>query len=287
MPDTFTPVTAAPATSLRDETFDLARLADYHLLAVAAPGRLRLAALDAMRHKVLVFEDLPLAGPAALPALAAGHDLLRQPGWGRVRVGLAGQAFTLLPSSLYRPGDEAAYLALHHPLAPSEQALAYLSLPPADLALLFAADQALARWLAATHGPAGRLLPQAAGLLAGLRQQPGTAPRSLFLSLADGELTAVVLGKHLEMCNVYAVSTAEDVAYYAILVMQELGLNPDQDQVTIWGELTGDSATFGLLSTYIRHLRFGSRPFGLHYTYRLNEVAEHRHFDLFGLAFCG
>ena len=287
MPDTFTQAAPAPTTSLRDEGFDPTRLADYHLLAVVAPGRLRLAALDAMRHKVLAFEDLPLRGATALPALAAGHDLLGQPGWGRVRVGLTGQAFTLLPTSLYRPGDEAAYLALHHPLAATEQALTYLTPPPADLALLFAADQGLARWLAATHGPAARLLPHAAGLLAGLRQQPGTAPRALYLNLADGELTALVLGRQLELCNVYPVSTAEDVAYYAILVMQELGLNPDQDTVTIWGELTGDSVAFSLLSTYIRHLRFGNRPFGLHYTYRLNEVAEHRHFDLFGLAFCG
>ena len=95
-----------------------------------------------------------------------------------------------------------------------------------------------------------------------------------------------MLGAQLEFCNVFAVSTPEDVVYYTILTMQELGLSPDQDAVTVWGELTSDSATFALLATYVRHLRFGNRPFGLHYSYRLNELAESRHFELFSLAFC-
>jgi hypothetical protein len=153
---------------------------------------------------------------------------------------------------------------------------------------LFAAPAGVVQWLQQVHGPSARLLPQASALLAGLLHQrgPGAAPRQLYLSLADQELTAVVLSTQVEFCNAFTVSTAEDVAYYTILVMQELGLNPDQDAVTIWGELTSDSATFALLSTYVRNLRFGTRPFGLQYFYYLNEVADYRHFDLFSLAFC-
>ena len=277
--------------SLRDDTFYPSNTAAYHLYALAAPGRLRLAMLDAARQKVVAFEELPLGQPADLPGLAANHELLSCVGWARVRLALAGRAFTLLPAPLFRPGDETRYLQPHHALAATEEALAYplpLAAPATDVVSLFAADRGLVEWLAATFGPAGRLLPQPGALLAGLlhQQGPATTPRHLYLSLADQELTAVVLGPTLEFCNVFTISTAEDVVYYTILVMQELGLNPDQDAVTIWGELTADSATFTLLSTYVRHLRLGARPFGLQYSYRLNELADHRHFDLFSLAFC-
>ena len=283
---------AAPALGrLRDDTFDLTKPAAYQLDVLLTAGRCRLAALETSRQKVVAFEDFPLATPAALPALAAGHDLLGRPGWARVRLALGGSAFTLLPAPLFRPGDEAAYLQLHHPLAPAEAASSY-ALPPTspahELVSVFAADAALADWLRATHGPEARLLHHTSALLAGLLHQRGpvTTTRHLFLNLSDHELTLVVLGAQLEFCNVFPVSTPEEVVYYTILVMQELGLNPDQDVVTIWGELTSDSATFKLLSTYVRYLRFGSRPFGLHYCYRLNEVAECRHFELFSLAFC-
>jgi hypothetical protein len=280
----------APTLSLRDETFDATNPTAYHLYALASPGRLRLAVLDAARQKIVAFDDLPLAELAALPTVAA-TTLLGQPGWARLRLGLAGRATPLLPAPLYRTGDEAAYLRLHHELAPDEEPLAYtlaLPAPATDIVSLFAAPASLVQWLQQVHGPSARLLPQASALLGGLLHQrgPSAAPRQLYLNLADQELTAIVLGTQVDFCNSFTVSTAEDVAYYTILVMQELGLNPDQDLVTIWGDLTADSATFALLSTYVRQLRFGTRPFGLQYFYYLNEVADYRHFDLFSLAFC-
>lgn len=283
---------AAETVRLRDETFDPTNPTAYYLYALAAPGRLRVAVLDTARQKIVALDDQPLGLPADLPALAATHELLGRPGWGRVRLGLGSRAFTLLPAPLFRAGDEAAYLAAHHALAPSETALAYplpLAAPATDVVALFAADSGLDHWLHDTYGPAARLLPQPVALLAGWLHQRGPAVpvRQLYLSLAYQELTAVVLGARLEFCNVFTVSTPEDVVYFTILVMQELGLSPDQDFVTIWGELTGDSAVFGLLGTYVRNLRFGTRPFGLRYTYRLNELAEHRYFDLFSLALAG
>jgi hypothetical protein len=290
---TFASSPAAPAANLRDDTFDLANLGAYQLAVLVAGGRCCLAVLETARQKIVVLEDLALAAPAALPALAAGHELLGRTGWGRVRVAVGGGAFTLVPAPLFRPGDEASYLRLHHTLAPTEQAAAY-TMPPGspatELVSIFAADAALADWLHATHGPEARLLHHTSPLLAGLlyQQGPTAPPRQLSLHLAGSELTLLALGKQqLEFCNVFAVSTPEDVVYYTILTMQELGLSPDQEAVTMWGELTSDSSTFALLATYIRHLRFGNRPFGLHYSYRLNELAECRYFELFSLAFCG
>jgi hypothetical protein len=283
---------APPALlSLRDDTFDPANPAAYQFDVLVASGHCRIAVLDVSREKVVVFEDYPLATVAELPALAASHDLLSRTGWARVRLALGGGAFTLLPAPLFRPGDEATYLELHATLASDDIAYAY-ALPPAspahELVSVFAANGAVANWLHNTHGAKARLVHHTSALLAGLLHQRGpvTTTRHLFLNLNEQELTAVVLGFQLEFCNVFTVNTPEDVVYYTILVMQEMGLSPDQDVVTIWGELTKESATYKLLNTYVRYLRFGSRPFGLQYCYRLNEVDECRHFDLFSLAFC-
>jgi hypothetical protein len=284
-------VLPTPTVHLHDDAFDPANPAAYHLDVLVAAGHLSLVVREATRQKIVVLEEYPLAAPAALPALAAGHELLGQPGWAGVRVALGGGAFTLLPAPLFRAGDEDAYLALHHALGASEQAVAY-RLPPGsaahELVSIFAADTALADWLRATHGPASQLLHHTSALVAGLLHQRGSVAtaRQLYLHLVGHELTLLVLGTQLEFCNVFTISTPEDVVYYTILVMQELGLSPDQDTVTIWGELASDSAIFARLSTYVRHLRFGRRPFGLSYSYRLNELAESRYFELFSLAFC-
>jgi hypothetical protein len=276
---------------LHDEAFDPARLGAYHLDILLTEGHCRLTVRETARQKVMVLEDWTLAHATALPTLAAGHEWLGRTGWAGVRLALGGGAFTLLPATLFRPGDEATYLQLHHALEATEQAWAY-ALPPGspahELVSIFATETTVAEWLRATHGPAARLLHHTSALLAGLLHQRGPAAptRQLYLHLTGPELTLVVLGAQLEFCNVFAISTPEDAVYYTILVMQELGLHPDQDTVTIWGDLTSESAIFTLLRTYVRHLRFGNRPFGLQYSYRLNELAESRHFELFSLAFC-
>ena len=211
--------------------------------------------------------------------------VLGQRGWNAVRLAVTGRAFTLLPAPLFRAGDEAAALRLHH-TATATETVRHTTHPGLELVNVFAADAALADWLAATHGAAGRLLHHTSAFLAGLVHQRGAAsPRRLYLSPGPQELTLVVMGPHLEYCNVFACTTAEDVVYYTILVMQELGLDPDADEVTVWGELTPDSAVFSLLRTYVRNVRFGPRPADVQYSYRLNDVFEYRYFDLLSLHF--
>jgi len=270
---------------LRDETFDPANPAAYNLYLLAGPARLYLAAVDVERQKFVALEEHVLAG-GGLPALASQHDFMGQRGWNAVRLAVTGRAFTLLPAALFRPGDETAALRLHHTTAPTET-VRHTSHPGMELVNVFAADAPLASWLATTHGATGRLLHHTSALLAGLVHQRGAAaPRRLYLNPGQQELTLVVLGQHLEYCNVFSCTTAEDVAYYTILVMQELRLDPDQDEVTVWGELTPDSAVFSLLRTYVRNVRFGSRSGHVQYSYRLNDVFEYRYFDLFSLHFC-
>ena len=277
---------SAPLVHLRDETFDPGQPGAYQLYLTAGPAGLRVAAADVARQKIVLLEEYAAPPAAGLPALLAGHELLGRPGWNEVRMALTGRAFTLLPAPLFRPGDEADVLRLHHALATTETAH-HDAHPALDLVNIFAAEQGLTNWLHTTHGPASRLLHHTSALLAGLLHQRGpAAPRRLYLHLGQRELTLILLDQQrLEFCNVFPFGSAEDVLYYTILVMQEMGLNPDQDELTIWGDLTSDSALFELLRTYIRRLRFGTRPYDLQYSYRLNEVLEYQYFDLLSLHF--
>ena len=287
------PATSASAVSpaapsallrLRDETFDPTNLGAYNLYLLVAPARLCLAVADVERRKFVALEEYPLP-TGGLSALAEQHDVLGQRGWNAVRLAVTGRAFTLLPAPLFRAGDEAAALRLHHTPTATET-VRHTTHPGQELVNVFAADAAVADWLAVTHGAAGRLLHHTSAFLVGLVHQRGAAaPRRLYLSPGPQELTLVVMGQHLEYCNVFACTTAEDVVYYTILVMQELGLDPDLDEVTVWGELTPDSTVFSLLRTYVRNVRFGPRPTDVQYSYRLNDVFEYRYFDLFSLHF--
>jgi len=286
-----TPTTPlATLAYLRDEALDTSRLSAYNLYLTVGPASVRVGVADVQRNKFVALEEYAaqpgLSAAAQVQLLATQHDLLPQRGWNTVRLAVHNRAFTLLPSPLFAAGDEATYLRLHHSLAPTETACAYRH-TGLDIVSVFAAEQALADWFRQAY-PTGRLLHQTSALLEGVLHQSETAaPRRVYLSIGHQELTILVMrSKRPELCNVFAFTTPEDLIYYTILVMQELQLNPDQDPVIVWGDLLHDSELFSILRKYIRHLRFGNRPFDLGYSYRLNDLTEYRYFDLYALHLC-
>ncbi|WP_345073579.1 DUF3822 family protein [Hymenobacter fastidiosus] len=277
--------------SLRDETLTGDDLAAYNLYLTAGPAGLRVGVADVRRNKFVALDDYAIAPAASLAgqfrALAAQHDLVGQTGWNSVRLAVQNRFFTLLPAPLFRQGDEAAFLRLHHQVDADHETVRHYRHSTLETVSIFAAEKTLADWFQSTY-PTGKLVHQTSALLEGvIHQSEQSGPRRLYLSVAHQELTIVaVRDKRVEFCNVFAFTSAEDLIYYTILVMQELQLNPDQDPVVVWGDLTHDSELFTILRKYIRHVRFGNRPFDLAYSYRLNDVFEYRYFELYALHLC-
>lgn len=285
------PPLPAPVCYLRDELLDVSRLGGCNLYLAVGPAGVRVGVVDVRRNKFVVLEDYATqTGTAAidvLRALSVQHDLVGQPGWNQVRLTVQNRAFTLLPTPLFSPGDESTYLRLHHALDPAHEAVGAYRHAGLDVVSVFAVDKPVADWLGTTY-PAARLVHHTSALLEGVvHQTEAGGPRRTYLNVGPQELTVLVVrNKRPEFCNVFAFTTPEDLIYYTILVMQELQLNPDQDPVVVWGDLTHDSELFTILRKYIRHVRFGNRPFDLSYSYRLNDVFEYRYFDLYSLHFC-
>lgn len=287
------PVSLPPALHrLHDETLDLTQPAAYNLYLTAGPAGLRVGVADVRRNKFVALEEYAAPAPGTsvadhLLALAPDHELLQRTGWNHVRLAVQNRAFTLLPAPLFRPGDEAAFLRLHHAPSTTPESVHHYTHPGLDITSLFAAEHNLSHWFAHAY-PTGRLVHQTSALLQGvLHQSEQGSPRRIYLSIGQQEVTLLAMhGKHPEFCNVFPFSTPEDLIYYTILVMQELQLNPDQDPVMVWGDLMHDSELFTILRKYIRNLRFGNRPFDLGYSYRLNDLFEYRYFELYALHLC-
>nr|WP_262908732.1 DUF3822 family protein [Hymenobacter translucens] len=270
---------------------DPANPATYNLYLTTGPAGIRVGLADIKRNKFVLLEDYVLTSDqplaAQLAALRSQHDLLGLSGWNRVLLAVQNRAFTLLPAPLFRAGDEARYLSLHYAPNPEQEKVLHHSHRSQDIVSVFAADRELVRWFQRAY-PTGRVLHQTSALLEGaVHQSEQAVPRHLYLSIGQQEMTLVAVHhKRPEFCNVFSFSTPEDLIYYTILAMQELQLNPDQDALVVWGDLTHDSELFTILRKYIRNVRFGMRPFDLTYSYRLNEVFEYRYFELYSLHLC-
>lgn len=60
----------------------------------------------------------------------------------------------------------------------------------------------------------------------------------------------------LQLCNSYDYFAPEDLVYYVLFIVEQLGLDPEEFELKITGDLLPDTETHKLLTTYIRHIQF-------------------------------
>ncbi|MBL4577246.1 MAG: DUF3822 family protein, partial [Flavobacteriales bacterium] len=76
------------------------------------------------------------------------------------------------------------------------------------------------------------------------------------------------------------------LAYYTLFVCEQLKLNPESVEMILLGERGKDSQEYRILYSYIRNLRFINRNPGFTYSYKMDGVPGHYHFNLFSLFDC-
>lgn len=67
-----------------------------------------------------------------------------------------------------------------------------------------------------------------------------------------------------------------------MLVINELGLNPDIINITMWGNMDISSIYFKRLSEYVKNIELGPRNEKIHFGFSFDEVYEHDYYDLIG-----
>lgn len=283
------------ATSLTDESFQAGDLGKYQLYLSVGKQGLRAAVMDAERNKFIALEDYeltqvftPLQVAQQVQEILRQHDYLGLPGWKAIRVSVKNQSFTLVPETLFEPQAVADYLRLNCSLdLYHEQVLTYRH-PAIEAVNIFAADKYLLAAIGETYpGKPVAFVHQTSALIAALQHYgERNGKMKLYAYVEKNSLTILILRDGaLLFCNIFHFNTPEDFMYFLVFVMQEQKLNPDQDAVTIWGDLTHDSALFTLMRKYIRHVRFGARLAGVAFSYKLQEQFEHRFLDVYSLHF--
>ena len=111
--------------------------------------------------------------------------------------------------------------------------------------------------------------------------------KSVFIVAEKNTLTILVKkSKRLEFCNTFHYTTPEDFIYFVMFAFDQLKLNQDTTPVTLWGEITPDSAVYSKLYKYIRNISFGNKPSTLSFGYQFDEVFDHKFYDLYNMHFC-
>ncbi|WP_162054803.1 DUF3822 family protein [Pontibacter pamirensis] len=281
---------------IEDEAFGLSQASYCNLYLSLSQKAIRLAVVDTVRNKFVVLEDYelitiftPLQVAEQLRLIAAENLLFQEQHWNTVRVSFSNLHFTLVPETLYDPTHKEDYLRLHSELNPLQDVVLSYRHGGLEALNIFSVD-------VASYGILQELFPrqpvqivhQTSALIRSvLHHTDRTSARNINIFVERNYVTILVISQNgLEFCNVFHYHSPEDFIYYIIFVMQEQKLNPEQETLTAWGDITHDSSLFNILQKYVRHIKLGKKPADVEYSYKFHDMFEHRYFELYSLHLC-
>ncbi|WP_018477765.1 DUF3822 family protein [Pontibacter roseus] len=281
---------------IQDEAFRLAQAGNCNLYISISSKAVRFAVVDVERNKFVVLEDYelisvftPLQVAEQLTLIADQSPILQEQRWLNVRISVSNQHFTLVPETLFDPAHQEDYLRLHSDLNSQQEVTLIYRHTSLEAVNIFAIDGVLYRMAQSLYPERSvQFLHQTSALIKSkLHQAERTAGHSMYIFVERNYVTIVVVSEGgLQFCNVFHYLSPEDFIYYIIFVMQEQKMNPEQETITAWGDITHDSSLFNILKKYIRQVRLGKKPADISYSYKFDDMFEHRYFELYSMHFC-
>ncbi|QCR21730.1 DUF3822 family protein [Pontibacter sp. SGAir0037] len=284
------------AHKIHDEAFTLSEATKCNLYIKISPKTIRIGVADTERNKFVVLEDYelmtvfsPLQVAEQLSLIAETNPLLKEQRWLHVRVSVSNKFFTLVPVTLYDPAHKEDYLRLHSDLNLQQDIVLSYRHSDMEAVNIFAMEGVIYRMAASLFSERPiQHVHQTSALMKGALHQTGRKTgRNVYVFVEENYLTILVVSETgLQFCNIFPYMSAEDFIYYVIFVMQEQKMNPEQETITVWGDITHDSGLFSILTKYIRHVHLGKKPIDVAYSYKFDDLFEHRYFEIYTLHFC-
>ena len=222
-----------------------------------------------------------------LTALLENLESLKKP-FQKVCIALAYSKSTLVPKALFEEADKATWLRFNHPVA-DDELCRNDELIPAAAVMQYAVPVVVLSALttafpeAAVYNASGRLIMNL------LSATQATARDGVLYAHVQGAWVELVYLEegHLKYFNVFSYQTREDLAYYVIFVIEQLGLNPDITVLVLLGDIERESDHFELLYRYIRNIRLIDNSVMQEHGQIAADIPFHTYFNLINFARCG
>jgi len=120
-----------------------------------------------------------------------------------------------------------------------------------------------------------------------LRKQPTTNLRQVFINLQSRYFELVVIqGSNLLYLNTFKYAEPSDVLYFVVFVLEQLGLTPTDETITLLGDFSESTAILSQLKLYCASLVYIEKPNELEYGEVLVGTAFHKYFTLLNIPLC-
>lgn len=268
-----------------DRIFNEAFSEKYYLSIRINPDGLFYSVYDPSESKYIGFESVILAGAAEIYNYITEHSLLKRKFQHKACI-FPVSKYTLLPKHLIINGKEEDYFNFAHHKN-QDEVIGSHNLMSDDITMIFALD---IKWshLINDHFEEAMKYPSPAAFIDTLIPKYRTARTSgLFIDIHEDHFDLLIMenGK-LRYCNNFNYKSPEDLVYYTIFVIDQLGVDIEKTELKLSGSVNEKSAIFRLLRKYIRSVELINFEDEVRLSYALSDIPLYSYPELFNSRLC-
>jgi hypothetical protein len=275
---------------LRSSSFNTEHIDQYALCFKLQAGIFESVAFHVADKMLVYYERFSLSKTLTLQEtlqqLITQHSFLGAGYWKEIALLEAEYPFVQIPAEFFRADLATDILQLHSSFKAEQMQATFVHHTPFNLVNVSAYNAEFAAILAGLY-PLRELqyMHVSDAILRGLHSIPEKLDyRYLHLFVNRNTLTVAFFRTgNLHLLNSYQFDTPEDFIYYILFIITELGLDKDDTELFVWGDIGASFAgRLSILQCYFPHVNFGVRPKGLQYHYQFDDLDSHTAFDLLG-----
>lgn len=117
--------------------------------------------------------------------------------------------------------------------------------------------------------------------------QNESSEEKVFASIKNNILEVCIIDNNkLKFHNHFAIDTKEDLLYFLLFSMEQLGLSQEKTDLILLDDILKSDEKYDILYKYVRSISFGKRAKNLKYAEHLDSIKPHQYFCLFSQLLC-
>lgn len=181
-------------------------------------------------------------------------DKMLQLSFSEVRISLLSQAFTMVPEELYSDKNPYAYLNSVCPSPASE--IVRMETFTSEIRNLYLIKIDLLQFLEKSF-PGVAITHFFTGMVSGIFSENRNQGTALFINFHQNQMQILVCdAQRILLANNYDFQSTGDVAYFIMLIINQLSLDPETAMVYLSGHVNSSAELYNTIARYIRNVHF-------------------------------
>lgn len=267
-------------TSFYREDVDFSNTENFHLSIEITPNQLKYTLLNTENLEYIFFKSVDVE--SNLITTIGSEDILKQPFFS-TSICYSNFPTTIVPNQLYSEKNKEEYLSF---ISNKKGVIKTDNIHQNSATTIYNVKEDIVYLInqiqseIIERNSSTIIIEQ---LIKQYKEQKKTA--FLFVNKSNIEIIILKNGE-LILHNYFDIDNSVDVLYYTLFCFNQLNMNPEENNLYLFGNIKKTDENYIILYDYIRNIKFGSLSNSLSFSEELKGVSQHQNFSLFSQILC-